>query len=255
MRGTSPSHAASSLILGFPFTRINGRMSVANQAAASAARRIDGLLATGSSPELNARLRLFDQLVGDWDTVARGFPRWGRRTGPPVDQVLFDWMRGGRAIQDVFGGVNPISGCHVPAGNIPGFTTQAWTSVRISPPRRVVSRFVGRCVVPDLLPRKRHRTSRLEQRIFYRVRPDSFTWKAVEGGNRVAPCLRSGNWARNGGSTNQPGAERRNSPQRYLPLPPTEAENSRTEFRMVSRRSSSRRGVGRDPADRLTVSS
>lgn len=150
-----------------------------------------GLPAPGPAPDRVEKLRLFGQFVGDWDIVdpleaaARTDP--SRRIG----EVHFNWVLGGRAIQDVWGPVDTQTGRFVAVGTTlryydPGL--DAWRSTWISPLQREVRRFIGRSVDSEIVLQEEPRGLRTERWIFSDLTPESFRWRAVR---RLRP---SGPW-------------------------------------------------------------
>lgn len=64
---------------------------------------IAGLPSLGPDPGLGGKLDLFGQFVGDWDIVEQTFPLTDRKKTKRMGEAHFNWILGGRAIQDVWG--------------------------------------------------------------------------------------------------------------------------------------------------------
>jgi hypothetical protein len=143
---------------------------------------LEGLPADGPDPKLASKLSLFGQFVGDWQIVARGVPRVTESSFRQRGEVHFRWTLGGRAVQDVWGGVDPATARFIPAGTTVRFfdpQLDAWRSTWISPTQRAVRRFIGRRCGPEIVLYEENRGLRTERWIFSDIRPASFRWRAV----------------------------------------------------------------------------
>jgi hypothetical protein len=126
-------------------------------------------------------LRLFGQFVGAWDLEWRGENGEGREIVVP-GEVIFGWILGGRAIQDVWR--VPKDPADAPGmGGFYGTTIRfydprisAWRSTWINPSAGRVSRFIGR---PDAdgIVLEMTDTDRTPERWSFRdITPTSFRW-------------------------------------------------------------------------------
>jgi hypothetical protein len=152
--------------------------------------KIEGLPAAGPARGLKGKLRLFGQFVGDWEIVELRFPRARRTSRPLTGEVHFNWILGGRAIQDVWGHHDPRTGRFVPWGTTVRYYSpalKAWRSTWIAPGQKYVRRFVGRRVGSEIVLREEPRGLRTEWWIFSHIRPDSFEWRAVQRRRRRGP--------------------------------------------------------------------
>lgn len=142
--------------------------------------RLAGLPATGPAPRLRGKMRLFGQFVGSWDITERRVPGFRGSTG--TGEVHFNWILDGRAIQDVWGMIDPATQRLVPVGTTIRYydpSLRAWRSTWLSPLQGVVRRFIGRKVGDEIVLKEENRGRRTERWIFADIRPDSFRWYAV----------------------------------------------------------------------------
>lgn len=141
---------------------------------------IVGLPATGPSRELKTKLALFGQFIGDWEIVEQRFPGSPKTEVIRSGEVHFDWILGGRAIQDVWGPVDE-KGSLVPVGTTIRYFDDglgAWRSTWISPLQREVRRFVGRKVGGEIVLKEENRGLSTEHWIFSKIKSNSFKWYA-----------------------------------------------------------------------------
>ena len=155
---------------------------MARRAGTSVSRRrrwaIEGLPADGPAPELRSQLQLFGQFVGDWDIVDHRAPL---TQAQPPGEVHFNWILGGRAIQDVWGSIDPTTRRFRPWGTTVRYFDRdlgAWRSTWIAPGQHHVRRFVGRKAGPCIVLQEEDRGVRTERWVFTKIRPDSFEWTA-----------------------------------------------------------------------------
>ena len=152
--------------------------------------RIEGLPAQGPARDLRDKLRLFGQFVGSWDIVEhRNLP------SPKVTkgEVHFNWVLGGRAVQDVWGSIDPRAGRLIPWGTTVRYYDPhlgAWRSTWIAPRQKTVRRFIGRKVGKEIVLQEENRGARTERWVFSDIRPDSFKWYALKRGRGGAPWHR-----------------------------------------------------------------
>jgi len=141
---------------------------------------IPGLPASGPAPELREELRLFGQFVGSWDIMEhRNLP------SPTVTkgEVHFNWILGGRAVQDVWGSLDPKNGHLVPWGTTVRYYDPhlgAWRSTWIAPRQKAVRRFIGRKVGREIVLQEENRGVRTERWVFSDIRLNSFRWYALK---------------------------------------------------------------------------
>lgn len=142
--------------------------------------RIEGLPAYGPAEDLRKKLGLFGQFIGDWDIVDHRYP-FPRQRAP--GEVHFNWILDGRAVQDVWGSINPRTGRLVPWGTtIRYYDTRlgAWRSTWIAPRQGTVRRFIGRKVRSQIVLQEEDRGARTERWVFSEIRPESFRWNALK---------------------------------------------------------------------------
>ena len=141
---------------------------------------IEGLAAQGPASELRDKLRLFGQFVGSWDILEHRYPRSRLRTR---GEVHFNWILGGRAVQDVWGSLDPRTGRLVPWGTTVRYYDPhlgAWRSTWIAPRQKAVRRFIGRRVGDEIVLQEEDRGERTERWVFSDIRRDSFRWYALK---------------------------------------------------------------------------
>jgi len=141
---------------------------------------LEGLPAHGPASDLRDDLRLFGQFVGDWDIVERRSPLTRLRA---PGEVHFNWILDGRAVQDVWGSLDPKTGRLIPWGTTIRYYDPdlgAWRSTWIAPRQKVVRRFIGRRVGRELVLQEEGRGLRTERWVFSDIRPDSFRWYALK---------------------------------------------------------------------------
>jgi len=142
--------------------------------------KLAGLPADGPARELATPLRLFGQFVGSWDIVEhRNLPS----TEVTEGEVHFNWILGGRAVQDVWGTVDRKTRRFVPWGTTIRYYDphlRAWRSTWIAPRQRSVRRFIGRKVGNEIVLQEEDRGARTERWVFADIRPDSFRWYALK---------------------------------------------------------------------------
>jgi len=149
--------------------------------------RIEGLPARGPARDHRAKLRLFGQFVGSWDIVERRSPL--SRLREP-GEVHFNWILDGRAVQDVWGGLDPRTRRFVPWGTTIRYydpNLRAWRSTWIAPRQSVVRRFIGHKVGREIVLQEENRGLRTERWVFADIRPDSFRWYALKRSRRTGP--------------------------------------------------------------------
>ncbi len=142
--------------------------------------RIRGLGADAPDPAFREKLALFGRFVGDWTGEAVFVQPDGREVPGGKGEVHFNWILGGRAIQDVWMYEDPKSRRMVPAGTTVRFyhpEEDAWRSVWVSPMQGAVLAFTGREVDDEIVLETDAGGGRWERWIFFEIRPDSFRWR------------------------------------------------------------------------------
>jgi hypothetical protein len=150
---------------------------------------IDRLRAGGPPPELADELELFGRFVGAWDLEWHGSDSAGR---PIVvaGELHFDWILGGRAIQDIWRvPIDPADAVRMRAFH--GTTIRfydphigAWRSTWIDPLNGRVRRFIGRAAGDDIVLDGLDEDPR-ERWSFREITPSSFLWRgesSTDGG-------------------------------------------------------------------------
>jgi len=150
-------------------------------------RAIEGLLSDGPNSELEEKLMLFGQFVGDWDILEDRFYQSDGK--PSLEQNLtrgelhWDWILDGRAVQDVWMSIDERTHKAIPEGTTIRFYDQkidAWHSIWISPTQAVVKTFVGRQVGDEIVLEGRTAEGYPLRWIFSEITPNSFRWRAEE---------------------------------------------------------------------------
>jgi hypothetical protein len=166
------------------------RKRAASRRKSSTDWTIAGLPAQGPAPGLRSQLHLFGQFIGDWDIVDPKF-RSSRSGSPPrTGEVHFNWILGGRAIQDVWGPTDARTKRLIPVGTTIRYydpDIAAWRSTWLSPLQREVRRFIGRQVGSKIVLQEENRGLRTERWVFADIRPNSFRWYAVRRRRRGGP--------------------------------------------------------------------
>jgi len=148
---------------------------------------IPGLAASGPTRGLRKQLALFGQFVGSWDIVEhRNLP------SPTITQgeVHFNWILNGRAVQDVWGSIEPRTKRFTPWGTTIRYYDErlgAWRSTWIAPRQKRVRRFIGRKVGNKIVLQEENRGLRTERWVFSDIRPGSFRWYALKRGRKGGP--------------------------------------------------------------------
>lgn len=138
---------------------------------------------------MKSQLRLFGQFVGDWEIVEIRSPASRGRSRPLTGEVHFNWILGGRAVQDVWGHHDRTGGL-VPLGTTVRYYSPilgAWRSTWIAPGQKFVRRFVGRKMGREIVLQEEPRGLRTERWIFSDIRHESFRWRAVRRRRRGGP--------------------------------------------------------------------
>jgi hypothetical protein len=146
--------------------------------------RLPGLGASGPDSQLEERLALFGQFVGDWKIEDCRFLKpdgeWGHLTG----ELHWRWILRGRAVQDVWTLYDKSSGELAYEGTTIRFYDRrrnAWSSNWISATHGSMRRFTGheesgRIVLDELVDPGKP----AEHWVFTDITADSFRWYAEE---------------------------------------------------------------------------
>lgn len=138
--------------------------------------------ASGPDPEYADRLAAFGRFVGDWDIVDCRYRQptgeWGHLRG----ELHWRWILRGRAVQDVWTLVEPLTGTLAYEGTTVRFydpRTDRWSSTWISSTARRVRSFIGH-VEPHriVLDEKVSPGAPAEHWVFADITPGSFQWYA-----------------------------------------------------------------------------
>jgi hypothetical protein len=150
-------------------------------------RAIEGLQSEGPDPQLEEKLMLFGQFVGDWDILEDRFylPDGTRSSEPNLTrgELHWGWILDGRAVQDVWMSIDEKTRKAIPEGTTIRFYDQkidAWHSVWISPNQGVVRTFVARQVGDEIVLEGRTAEGYPSKWIFSEITPDSFRWRSEE---------------------------------------------------------------------------
>ena len=148
---------------------------------------IEGLQSEGPKPELEEKLMLFGQFVGDWDILEdRFYQSDGTRN---LEQNLtrgelhWGWILDGRATQDVWMSIDEKTHKAIPEGTTIRFydpKIDAWHSVWISPTQGVVKTFLARQIGDEIVLEGRTTEGYPVKWIFSEITPNSFRWRSEE---------------------------------------------------------------------------
>jgi hypothetical protein len=159
----------------------------AEQSEASDKRRIEGLQSEGPNPDLEEKLMLFGQFVGDWDILEDRFYQsdgtWSSEQNLTRGELHWGWILDGRAVQDVWMSIDEKTHKAIPEGTTIRFYDEkidAWHSVWISPTQGVVKTFVARQVGDEIVLEGRAAQGYPVKWIFSEITPDSFKWRSEE---------------------------------------------------------------------------
>lgn len=139
---------------------------------------IKGLMAKGPDPELEEKLMLFGQFVGDWDLDVWMIPPGGSRIDCKAE-VSFRWILRGKAIQDVWAFRN--------AKNTIGTTVRfydpkidAWRCVWANPVSGIMETLIGREKNKEIILEGTTYEGFQQRWTYTDITPDSFTWRGYE---------------------------------------------------------------------------
>ena len=148
---------------------------------------IEGLPAHGPARDLRNKLQMFGQFVGSWEIFEHRRPP-SRLRAP--GEVHFNWILGGRAVQDVWGSVDPRTHRFSPWGTTVRYYDPhlgAWRSTWISPHQKAVRRFIGRRVGCEIVLQEEDRGLSTERWVFSDIGSRSFRWYALKRQRRGGP--------------------------------------------------------------------
>jgi hypothetical protein len=148
---------------------------------------IAGLPAHGPASDLKGKLHLFGQFIGSWEIFEHRYPL-SRLRAP--GEVHFNWILGGRAVQDVWGSLDSNTHRLTPWGTTIRYydpNLGAWRSTWIAPRQRAVRRFIGHKVGSEIVLQEEDRGLRTERWVFADIQSDSFRWYALKRQHRGGP--------------------------------------------------------------------
>lgn len=144
---------------------------------------IKGLAADGPNAELEEKLMLFGQFIGDWDIVEARYPQPDGTEIKGQGEIHFRWILEGRAIQDVFMAYRENPRRLIPVGTTIRFydpKIDAWRSTWNSPIQGAMQSFIGRKVNDEIVLESKTKEGYPEKWIFSDIAPESFRWRSVE---------------------------------------------------------------------------
>lgn len=144
---------------------------------------IKGLAADGPHPELEEKLRLFGQFIGDWDIIEARYPQPDGTEIKRQGEIHFRWILDGRAIQDVFMTYQENPRKLIPVGTTIRFydpKIDAWRSTWNSPIQGAMQSFIGQKVNDEIVLESKTREGYPEKWIFSDITPQSFRWRSIE---------------------------------------------------------------------------
>lgn len=147
---------------------------------------LPGLLAESASEEIPLEMRIYDQMIGDWDFEWRGYGANGA-IDKAMGEWFFRWALDGNAIQDTW-----ICPSRTERGNkslpkgewgttLRFFVPQqkVWRVTWIGPQKNSIQVLTARTVKGDIIQEGTDALGRLVQWNLCDIRPNSFTWKAI----------------------------------------------------------------------------
>jgi hypothetical protein len=142
-----------------------------------------GLGASGPHSELEEKLALFGQFVGDWDILEDRYLEadgtWTKQSG----ELHWRWILGGRAVQDVWMTNDEETHTLIPDGTTIRFydpKIDTWHSIWISPVQGTVKSFLGRKVGNEIVLERTISEGNQVKWIFSEITPSSFRWHSEE---------------------------------------------------------------------------
>ena len=144
---------------------------------------IEGLGANGPDPELEEKLMLFGQFIGDWDIIEARIRQPDGTEAKHQGQIHFGWILGGRATQDVWMTYREKTHELIPVGTTIRFydpRLEAWRVIWICPIEGVVQTFIARKVDEEIVLEGKTKEGYPERWIFSDITPQSFRWRSVQ---------------------------------------------------------------------------
>jgi len=144
---------------------------------------IKGLGAESPDPELEEKLMLFGQFIGDWDIVEARYPQPDGTEIKRQGEIHFRWILEGRAMQDVFMTYRENPRRLIPVGTTIRFydpKIDAWRSTWMSPIQGAMQTFIARKVNQEIVLESKTKEGYPEKWIFSDITSQSFRWRSVE---------------------------------------------------------------------------
>ena len=144
---------------------------------------IKGLGADGPYQDLEEKLMLFGQFIGDWEIVEACYTQVNGTEVRMNGEVHFGWILGGTAIQDVWMGYQEGSKKVVLLGTTIRFydpKIDAWRSTWLSPIKGLVKTFIAHKVNEEIVLEGKTIEGYPEKWIFSQITPESFRWYSEE---------------------------------------------------------------------------
>lgn len=136
------------------------------------------LLANKPDPQLKDKLATFGQFVGDWTFDGIGYEKDGSRV-TDKGEIHFQWVLGGRAVQDVWMETERSDG----GSNVFGTTIRfydpkldRWLATWNDPVYLSVQPLVGHVAGSEIVLEGTTKDGHQIRWIFSEIRPDSFRW-------------------------------------------------------------------------------
>jgi AraC-like DNA-binding protein len=153
---------------------------------------LDGLRADGPYPAWRDQLMLFGQFVGVWDMDVEYYDRTGACTHRATWEWSFDWILGGRAIQDIIVRLDP-AGDTAPQRTAGGTTvrycdpdTGQWTVYFLGAVTGNTVLLRGGAVGDAIILEGTEPNGTHNRWTFTDIRAGSFTWTGVESADGTA---------------------------------------------------------------------
>lgn len=143
---------------------------------------MEALHVAGPAEEAADKLMLFGQFVGSWELKCTRIDFRGREVHM-VGELHFGWVRGGRAVQDIWivpgrgqpgEGESPLA-FHGTTVRFFDENINAWRSTWVEPVNGRVRRFIGKLVDETIVLLSEEDEPRLRWK-FTNIQSDSFTW-------------------------------------------------------------------------------
>lgn len=138
-----------------------------------------GLVANGPEPKYQDKLKLFGQFVGSWTFEGTEYHDDGSRS-TDKGEIHFQWVLGGRALQDVFLETSRSDKDPLLYGTTVRFydpNADIWRITWINPGAGVVRTFTGRQVESEIVMEGKMGDGTVLRWIFSDIRTGSFHWR------------------------------------------------------------------------------